>query len=305
MSIEAQAQRPPVALAAERAGEIVRRPVPDDVRRRRFLMTVARHSVLIAVAIAFLAPFFFIVMTSLMSNDQAVTPSFIPHPFEWSNYKDVFDRIPLLTYTWNTVQIAVGATIGVVLSCVPVAYALSRMRWRGRQAAFVLVLATIMLPYQVTIVPLYIIWVRLGQVGHLTPLILPSFLGDAFSIFLLRQFFLTIPEELSDAARVDGASDWQIMTRVIVPLAKPAIAAVALFQFLYSWNDLFGPLLFVGTNQRLWTLTIALSEFQSRHGVEWNLTMAASIMVMIPVIVLFFLAQRVFVEGVTLTGVKG
>ena len=302
MSVEAQAQRLPASVAAR---EIVRRPIPHPVRRHRFLMAVARHAALIAVAIAFLAPFFFILMTSAMTKDQAVTPSFIPHPFQWSNFAEVFDRIPFLTYTWNSVQIAVGATIGVVLSCVPVAYALSRMRWRGRQFAFVLVLSTIMLPYQVTIIPLYIIWVRLGQVGHLTPLILPSFLGDAFSIFLLRQFFLTIPEELSDAARVDGASEWQIMTRVIVPLAKPAIAAVALFQFLYSWNDLFGPLLFVGTNQKLWTLTIALSEFQSRHGVEWNLTMAASILVMLPVIILFFLAQRVFVEGVTLTGVKG
>ena len=288
-----------------RAAAITPRPVPGGVRRRRFLMAVARHAVLIAVGVAFLAPFFFVLMTSVMTKGQAVTPSFWPRPFHWSNYEDVFHRIPLITYTWNTVQIAVGATIGVVVSCIPVAYALSRMRWRGRQAAFVLVLSTIMLPYQVTIVPLYIIWVRLGQIGHLTPLILPSFLGDAFSIFLLRQFFLTIPEELSDAARVDGASEWQIMTRVIVPLAKPAIAAVALFQFLYSWNDLFGPLLFVGTNQKLWTLSIALSEFQSQHGVEWNLTMAASILVMLPVIILFFLAQRVFVEGVTLTGVKG
>jgi multiple sugar transport system permease protein len=306
MSTEAQAQRLPAAVAVERdKPPVERRPIPPDVRRRRFLMTVARHSALIAVAIGFLAPFFFIVMTSAMTKGQAVTPSFWPNPFRWSNYGQVFERIPFLTYTWNTVQIAVGATVGVVLSCIPVAYALSRMRWRGRQVAFLLVLSTIMLPYQVTIVPLYIIWVRLGQVGHLTPLILPLFLGDAFSIFLLRQFFLTIPEELSDAARVDGASEWQIMTRVIVPLAKPAIAAVALFQFLYSWNDLFGPLLFVGTNQKLWTLTIALSEFQSRHGVEWNLTMAASILVMLPVIVLFFLAQRVFVEGVTLTGVKG
>jgi multiple sugar transport system permease protein len=300
-----QAQPVEQDLALSHAAQLVRRPVPAPVRRRRLLMTVARHSVLIAVAIAFLAPFFFVVMTSLMTSDQAVTSSFWPRPFEWSNYADVFRRIPFVTYTWNTLQIAVGATVGVVVSCVPVAYALSRMRWRGRQAAFVLVLATMMLPYQVTIVPLYIIWVRLGQVGHLTPLILPLFLGDAFSIFLLRQFFLTIPEELSDAARVDGASEWQIMLRVIVPLAKPAIAAVALFQFLYSWNDLFGPLLFVGTNQKLWTLTIALSEFQSRHGVEWNLTMAASVLVIVPVIVLFFLAQRVFVEGVTLTGVKG
>jgi len=305
MTIEAQAERIPAPIPVATADEIRRRPLPPAVRRHRLLMTIARHAVLIAVGIAFLAPFFFIIMTSAMNKDQAVTPSFWPNPFRWSNYTEVFRRIPFLTYTWNTVQIAVGATIGVILSCVPVAYALARMRWRGRQLAFILVLSTMMLPYQVTIIPQYIIWVRLHQVGHLTPLILPLFLGDAFSIFLLRQFFLTIPEELSDAARVDGASEWQIMTRVIVPLAKPALAAVALFQFLYSWNDLFGPLLFVGTNQKLWTLTIALSEFQSRHGVEWNLTMAASILVMLPVIVLFFLAQRVFVEGVTLTGVKG
>jgi multiple sugar transport system permease protein len=281
------------------------RPVPEDVRRRRFLMMVARHAGLIAVAVMFIAPFVFITLTALMTETQAVTPSFWPRPFQWSNFAEVFDRIPLISYAWNTTQIAVGSTIGVLVSCIPVAYALSRMQWRGRQIAFVLILATLMLPFQVTIVPLYIIWVRLGQIGHLTPLILPSFLGDAFSIFLLRQFFLTIPDELSDAARVDGASEFQIMTRVIVPLAKPAIAAVALFNFLYNWNDLFAPLLFVGTNQKLWTLTIALSEFTQRHGTEWNLTMAAAILFMLPVIVLFFLAQRVFVEGVTLTGVKG
>jgi multiple sugar transport system permease protein len=279
--------------------------VPDEVRRRRFLMAVARHSLLIAVAIIFMAPFAFVILTALMTDQQAVTPSFWPDPFRWLNFPEVFDRVPLMTYAWNTTQIAVGSTIGILVSCIPVAYALSRMRWRGRQVAFVLVLSTLMLSVQVTIVPLYIIWVRLGQIGHLTPLIAPSFLGDAFSIFLLRQFFLTIPEELSDAARVDGASEFQIMTRVIVPLAKPAIAAVALFNFLYNWNDLFAPLLYLGTNPDVWTLTIALSEFQQRHGTEWNLTMAAAILFMLPVIVLFFLAQRVFVEGVTLTGVKG
>jgi multiple sugar transport system permease protein len=289
----------------DRVASVQQRPIPEKVRRQRLLSAIGRHAVLICVATAFLAPFVFIVFTSLMSKDQAVTPSFWPRPFHWSNYTEVFHRIPFLTYTWNTTQIAVGATIGVLVSCIPVAYALARMRWRGRQLAFILVLSTLMLPFQVTVIPLYIIWVRLGQIGHLTPLILPAFLGDAFSIFLLRQFFLTIPEELSDAARVDGASEWQIMTRVIVPLAKPAIAAVALFQFLYSWNDLFGPLLFLGNNPKLWTLTIGLSEFQSHHGVEWNLTMAASVLFMLPVIILFFLAQRAFIEGVTLTGVKG
>lgn len=279
--------------------------MPADVRRRRFLLTVGRHAALITVATMFMAPFFFVVMTALMTDQQAVTPSFWPRPFQWENFAEVFRRTPLVRFAWNTTQIAVLSTVGILLSCIPVAYALSRIRWRGRHAAFVLVLSTLMLPIQVTIVPLYLIWVRLGQIGHFTPLILPSFLGDAFSIFLLRQFFLTIPEELSDAARVDGASEFQIMTRVIVPLAKPAIAAVALFNFLYNWNDLFAPLLFLGTNEDLWTLTIAMSEFTQRHGTEWNLTMAASVLFILPVIILFFLAQRVFVEGVTLTGVKG
>ena len=293
------------AAAFASMGEIDRRPIPPDIRRRRFLLGIARHAGLITVATMFVAPFVFVVLTAVMTSDQAVTPSFWPRPFVWHNYAEVFNRIPLLQYTWNTAQIGILSTIGIVLSCVPVAYALSRMRWRGRQFSFVLILSTIMLPIQVTIVPLYVIWVRLGQIGHFTPLILPSFLGDAFSIFLLRQFFLTIPDELSDAARVDGASEFQIMTRVIVPLAKPAIAAVALFNFLYNWNDLFAPLLFLGENQKLWTLTIALTEFQQRHGTEWNLTMAASVLFMLPVIILFLLSQKVFVEGVTLTGVKG
>lgn len=281
------------------------RPIPPGTKRKRFLKTVGEHAVLIAFASIFLFPFVFVVLTAFMTKEQALTPHFIPQPFKPQNFGEVFKRIPFWRYTWNTVQIALLSVVGVIVSSIPVAYALARIQWRGRQVAFVLVLATMMLPFQVTIVPLYVIWVRVHQIGHFTPLILPNFLGDAFSIFLLRQFFLTIPEELSDAARVDGASEWQIMTRVIVPLAKPAIAAVALFQFLYSWNDLFAPLLFLGNNQSNWTLTLALSEFVSQHGVEWNLTMAAAVLFMLPVIIIFFLAQRVFVEGVTLTGVKG
>jgi multiple sugar transport system permease protein len=260
---------------------------------------------LIVASLMFLLPMVFVFTTSLMTDRQSLTRQIWPEPFAWSNFVDVFSRIDLWRYTLNTMLIATLSTFGVVLSCVPVAYALSRMRWRGRQAAFILVLATLMLPFQVTIVPLYVIFVRLDWINTLLPLIVPSFFGDAFSIFLLRQFFLTIPEEMSDAARVDGASEWQIMTRVIVPLAKPAIAAVALFNFLYNWNDFFGPLLYLIGNNKLWTLGLALSEFRTMHHVEWNLTMAAALLFMAPVIVLFFLAQRVFVEGVTLTGTKG
>ena len=285
---------------------VEQRLAPPEVRRHRFLVTVGQHAGLIAVATIFLAPFFFVVMTALMTDQQAVTPSFIPNPFVWGNFAEVFRRIPFFTlHLEHDCRSRCCPRSGSSCRACPSRTRSHGCGGRGVRSRSCWCSRTLMLPVQVTIVPLYILWVRVGQIGHLTPLILPSFLGDAFSIFLLRQFFLTIPEELSDAARVDGASECQIMTRVIVPLAKPAIAAVALFNFLYNWNDLFSPLLFLGENQKLWTLTIGLTEFQQRHGTEWNLTMAASLMFMLPVIIMFFLAQRVFVEGVTLTGVKG
>jgi multiple sugar transport system permease protein len=264
------------------------------------------HAVLIAVSAMFFVPMIFILLTSLMTDQQANTPALWPHPFQFGNFGQVFQTIPFWQYVGNTLLVAFLSTAGVVVSSIPVAYALSRMQWRGRQVVFVLVLATLMLPYQVTALPLYVVFVKVFHwVPSLKPLIIPSFFGDAFSIFLLRQFFRSVPDELADAARVDGASHWQIMTRVIVPLAKPAIAAVALFNFLYAWNDFFAPLLYVGEDSTSWTLAIGLSEFKALHHVQWNLTMAASLMFMIPVIILFFLAQKVFIEGITVTGVKG
>jgi multiple sugar transport system permease protein len=285
------------------------RPLPPRERRRRFLVSVWNHSLAITLAIVFLAPFAFVLLTALMTRQQALSTNLWPHPFKWSNFSEVFHILPLWRYGMNSFLYASLSTVGVVLSCVPVAYALSRMRWRGRQAAFLVVLSTLMLPAQVTIVPLYIIFARLHWIGSLKPLIVPAFFGDAFSIFLLRQFFMTIPQELSDAARVDGAGEFQIMTRVIVPLAKSGIAAVALFQFLYAWNDFFNPLVFSGSNPNTLTVAVGLSQLveniQVHLGVLWNIEMAASVLFMLPVIVLFFFAQRVFIEGVTLTGVKG
>jgi multiple sugar transport system permease protein len=295
-----------LGLGIKNLSEIERRPPPPDVRRERLLNTIANHAVLIAVSAMFVLPLVFVLLTSFMTDSQANTPILWPSPFVPSNYPQVFSAIPFFRYTFNTLLVAFLTTAGVVLSSIPVAYALSRMSWRGRQVVFVLVLATLMLPYQVTVLPQYIVFAKVFHwIPSLRPLIIPSFFGDAFSIFLLRQFFRSIPDELSDAARVDGASEWQIMTRVVIPLAKPAIAAVALFNFLYAWNDFFGPLLYVGEDQRSWTLAIGLSEFKALHHVQWNLTMAASLMFMLPVIILFFLAQKVFIEGVTLTGVKG
>jgi multiple sugar transport system permease protein len=287
------------------ASQLVRRTPPRSVRRRRFLIAVAEHSLLIAAAIAFLAPFVFITLTALMTNNQALSSNLWPHPFAWHNFVTVFTKAPLWRWTLNTLEYAVLATVGVILSSVPVAYALARLRWRGRGAAFMVVLVALMLPPQVTVVPLYVMWAKLHLIGTLWPVIIPNWLGDAFSIFLLRQFFLTIPEEYLDAARVDGCGELRILTTVVTRLAKPAIAAVALFSFLYTFNDFFLPLLYVGGQPDHWVLSLGLSEFRSLHQVEWNLTMAATLLVMAPVVILFFLAQKAFVEGVTLTGVKG
>jgi multiple sugar transport system permease protein len=303
--------RVPIAIASVTGPtirrQIVPRAIPVEERRRRLLLAVANHSIAIVISAVFVLPFFFILVTALMTQQQALTTHLWPSPFQWGNFAKVFSEIPLIRYTYSTLVYAVLATIGVVASSIPVAYALSRMSWRGRNVAFLLVISTLMLPVQVTIVPLYVVFVRLHWIGSLKPLIVPAFFGDAFTIFLLRQFFLTIPQELSDAARVDGGGEFQIMTRVIMPLAKPAIAAVALFQFLYCWNDFFGPLLYTGSNPKIWTLAVGLSQYSEtvHRSVLWNIQMAASVLFMLPVIVLFFLAQRVFVEGVTLTGVKG
>jgi len=284
---------------------IVRRTAPKAVRRKRFLITVADHAVLIGLAIAFLAPFVFIVLTSMMTSDQALSTRLWPEPFHLSNFKDVFDQAPLLRYGLNTFLYAGLATVGVLISSVPVAYALSKLRWKGRDAVFILVLVTMMLPPQVTIVPLYVMFSKLHLIGSIWPLVIPNWFGDAFSIFLLRQFFLTIPDEYADAARMDGAGEFRVMLHVVVRLAKPALVAVALFAFLFAWNDFFGPLLYTGENQNDWTLSVGLAQFRTLHQVQWNLTMAATILFMAPVIAIFFAAQKAFVEGVTLTGVKG
>ena len=287
------------------AAPVARREVPREIRRRRFLVAVAEHSLLIALAVAFLAPVVFVLLTSLMTDQQALSTKLWPQPFDWSNYVDVFHRSPLWRWTLNSFMYASLGTIGLLLSSIPVAYAFARLRWRGRDTMFLVVLIALMLPPQVTVVPLYVMWAKLHLVGTLWPLILPNFLGDAFAIFLLRQFFMTIPEEYIDAARVDGCGEFRILVTVVCRLAKPAIAAVGLFSVLYTWNDFFLPLLYVGENPDHWVASIGLSQFRNLHQVQWPLTMAATLIVMAPVIALFFLAQRAFVEGVTLTGVKG
>jgi multiple sugar transport system permease protein len=292
-------------VSATAVAPAVRRKPPAAVRRRRFLVAVADHSLLIATAALFLAPIVFIALTALMTNKQALSSHLWPQPFAWGNFTEVFETAPLWKWAFNSFLYASLGTLGLLVSSIPVAYAFSRLRWRGRDGVFLVVLVALMLPPQVTVVPLYVMWAKLDLVGSLWPLILPNWFGDAFAIFLLRQFFLTIPEEYLDAARVDGCGEFRILTTVVLRLAKPAIAAVALFSILYTWNDFFLPLLYLSDNPDNWVASIGLSQFRSLHQVQWNLVMAATLLVMLPVIVLFFLAQKAFVQGVTLTGVKG
>lgn len=274
-------------------------------RWNNFLHTVGNHSLLIALSAIFILPLYLVLVISLMSKGQAETRSLWPHPFIWHNYIEVFTAVPFLKWTLNTLFVSVMGTIGTVVSSVPPAYVLSRLQWKGRQTTFLIILSTMMLPGQVTMIPVYIIFAKLHWIPSFLPLIVPSFFASAFSIFLLRQFFTSIPDEISDAARIDGCSEFKLMMRIIVPLAKPAISAIALFAFLGSWNDFFGPLLYIVENQDLWTLGIGLNAFQGEHHVDTNMMMTASALFMAPVIVIFFFSQKVFIEGVTLTGVKG
>jgi multiple sugar transport system permease protein len=273
--------------------------------RKRMLSWIATHAVAIAVAIMFVLPLVFVFLTAVMTDQQALTSQLWPREWQWSNFTEVFKQAPMLTWLRNSIIYAGLATVFTLASSLPVAYALARMRFRGRRFALLAVIATMMLPPQVTVVPLYIVWARLHLTGTLWPLVIPTLFTDAFSVFLLRQFLIGIPQEYVDAARVDGCGELRILLRVIVPMIKPALAAVGLFTFFYAWNDYYGPLVFASENPGNWTLSLGLASFRGLHHVQWNLTMAATLLVTAPVLVMFVFAQRAFIEGVTFTGVKG
>ncbi|MGQ4514030.1 ABC transporter permease subunit [Streptomyces sp. DW26H14] len=275
-------------------------------RRKKFLHWVAVHALAIAAALFFVLPFVFVFLTSVMSDQQALTSDLWPHSWHWSNYATVFHTPGFLSWWKNSLMYAVLGTLFTVLSSTPVAYALAKFRFKGRRVAMVLVISTMMLPPQVIVIPMYLVWAQqLHLSGSLWPLIIPMAFGDAYSIFLLRQFLLTIPNEYIESAKVDGCGELRTLLRIVVPMAKPGIAAVALFQFFYCWNDYFGPQIYASQNPGAWTLSYGLESFKSAHSVNWNMTMAATLLVMAPVIIVFFFAQKAFVEGVTLTGVKG
>ncbi|MEV7217542.1 carbohydrate ABC transporter permease [Kitasatospora cineracea] len=275
-------------------------------RRRAALNWVAVHALAIAAALFFLLPLVFVFLTSVMTDQQALTSDLWPHHWQWSNFVKVWNTAGFLTWWRNTLLYAAAGTALTLASSLPVAYALAKFRFRGRNLALMAVISMMMLPPQVTIIPMYLFWAKqLHLSGTLWPLIIPMAFGDAFSIFLLRQFLLTIPKEYTEAARIDGCGELRTLLRVVLPMARPAVAAVALFQFFYCWNDYFGPQIYASDNPGAWTLSYGLESFKGAHHTNWNLTMAATLLVLAPVIVLFFFAQRAFIEGVTLTGVKG
>ncbi len=294
-----------VAAPTHRPRATAETVTPGRRRRESILVFIARHSIGIALAIMFVAPFVFIVLTSFMTNDQSLTSNFWPTTWHPENYVTIFHKITLLKFLANTVIYAGLATTFMLLSSVPAAYALAKLRWRGRRAIFLVIICMMLLPPQITTVPLYSAWAQIGLTGTLWPLIIPMLFGDAFSIFLLRQFMLTIPDEYLDAARVDGCGEWRTLFKVVWPMARPGIAAAALFQFLYSWNDYYGPFLYTSENQANWTISLGIASFRTLHAVAWNLVTAATVLAIAPVIIVFFFAQKAFVQGVTLTGVKG
>jgi multiple sugar transport system permease protein len=272
----------------------------------RRLSPPLRHAALLTLSLFFVLPFYWLVITSLKSDAEvfALPPVFFPKALRWGNYPEAVHYIPFFLYLKNTLVICLLSVAGSVVSSSLVAYSLARIRWPGRDLLFFILLATMMLPGQVTMVPVFAIFRALGWVDTIKPLVVPHFLGTAFYIFLLRQFFLTIPLELSDAARIDGCSEWAIYRRVVVPLSRPALATVGLFTFINAWNDFGGPLLYLNDERRA-TLSLGLQQFVGQHGTEWSLLMAASTLMALPIILIFFLAQRTFIQGITLTGIKG
>lgn len=266
---------------------------------------ISSYVILIVIGLFFIFPFIWLLDTSLKSDVQIFKypPEWIPRPILFSNYTKALTTIPFMHYVWNTVKIVVFAVIGNVISAPVIGYAFSKLHWKGRDKVFILVLATMMLPFQITMIPLYSVYVKLGWINTILPLVAPDFFGKAFFIFLMRQFFKTIPDDLSEAARIDGASELRIFLQVILPLAKPAVTTVGLFAFIWSWTDFMGPLIYL-TDSSKWTISIGLSQFTSSHGLDWSLLMAGSAMFMLPMAILFFLMQKVFVEGITMSGLK-
>lgn len=274
------------------------------LRRLRALLT---HIPLLIISIIFGFPFLYLFSTSLKTdrNVFSIPIQWIPDPIAWENYPRALEFIPFLTYFGNTLFITVTNVIFTLISCTLVAYGFARIKWYGRDMMFGVLLATLMIPFTVTLIPQFLLFRQLGWIGSFNPLILPALGGHPFFIFLLRQFYRSIPFELSEAAKIDGASEFGIYWRIILPLSRPALATVTVFTCLWNWNDFLGPLIYLKKDE-MQTLAIGLYSYFSVHSsTQWGLLMAAAMVMITPVLILFFVAQRTFIQGISMTGSKG
>jgi multiple sugar transport system permease protein len=281
-------------------------PISARLRPARLLRSLLSHGALVVGSVLFGFPFLWMLSTAFKRSSETFTipPALLPESPQWQNFSIAISYAGLYTGMLNSTILVLINLVGELLVCSLVAYSFARLRWPGRNVCFVLMLATMMLPSAVTMVPLFILFKELDWLNSFLPLTVPAFFGHPFYIFLLRQFYTTVPRELEDAARIDGASIPQIWARIMLPLVGPALAAVAIFTFRSTWNDFMGPLIYLN-DPNLRTMALALWSFRQEAGTEWNLLMAASTMMTIPMVVVFFCFQRYFTQGITLTGIKG
>lgn len=284
-----------------------RKPEAVPVRRRSHMTSVGRHTLLIVVSLIFLLPFYWMLTAAFKDNSQifAVPIKWWPDPIHWDNLTQVWNSpgFPYLQLLGNSIFYSGTVTIGTVISCAAAGYGLARLRFPGRNMLFVLTMATLMIPTIVTFIPTYVLFRYTGLIGSYAPLIIPAFLGNGFFIFLLRQFFLTIPWELSEAAKMDGASEFRIFWQIMLPLVKPALIVVAVFSILYTWQDFFGPLVYLSDPSQ-YPLSLGLFAFMGQRATDWSSLMMGSMLTTLPLIIVFAFAQRYFLEGITMTGIK-
>ncbi|MCL6547816.1 MAG: carbohydrate ABC transporter permease [Alicyclobacillus sp.] len=271
-------------------------------RAKRTLVYV----LLILLTAVFLLPFLWMLSSSFKGNQDIFVfpPSLLPKHWLWRNYPEALTYIPFARYLFNTLVISVASVIGTLVSTPPVAYAFSRIQWRGRNVLFGICLATIMLPFMVTMIPMYTLFRDLHWINTYWPLIVPAFFGTPLYIFLMRQFYMGLPKDISEAAYIDGAGEFRVFWQIVTPLTKPALISVALFTFLANWTDFLAPLIFLN-DSNMFTLSLGLQQYQSTHFTAWSYLMAACVVFTLPVVVLFFFLQRYFIEGISLSGVKG
>ena len=282
------------------------RPVPPPAHRGRAKNAALVHAGLIVIAAMFLLPILWMVAGTLKTNGEifVVPPVWLPSPPKWANYPQALDYIPFFTYLRNSVTVSVLSVAGTLFSCPPAAYAFARLRWPGRNLFFMVSLATVMLPFQVQMIPLYVIFRTLGWIGTLLPLIVPAFFGNGLYVFLLRQFFLTVPRELGEAAAIDGAGELRTFFQIMLPLIKPALITVSIFTFMANWTDFLAPLVFLN-KQSTFTLSLGLQFYASQHFTAWSYLMVAAFVFTIPALIVFLVLQRYFVQGFALSGLKG